>query len=142
MMSVSSGSNELGRLWPVKQLRRDKRCNICFTQDFNPWQTCVRKNALINLHFGFVSRGRQLLLLLLQVAKYALVPSTYSGPYFKFLGPYTAPVTRTNSRASRFHPHSYKNFGVRLEMDTSIDPTLPRPLQQIPVVAYGKHNYF
>ena len=138
MMSISSGSNDLGRLWTIKQLRQDKRCNICFSQDFNPWLTCIRKNALVNLHHGFVSRARQLLLMLLQIVKYTPVPSTYSGPYFKFLGPLTQIAERTNSRVSRFQPHQYKNPGVRLEMDTTEDTSLPRPLQQIPVVAYGK----
>ena len=86
MMSISSGSNDLGRLWPIKQLRRDKRCSICFSQDLNPWLTCVRKNALVNLHIGFVSRARQLLMMLLQIVKYTPVPSTYNGNYFKFQG--------------------------------------------------------
>ena len=141
MMSISSGSNDLGRLWPIKQLRRDKRCNICFSQDFNPWQTCIRKNALVNLHHGFVSRARQLLLLLLQIVKYTPVPSNYNGSYFKFKGPLTEPAKGTNSRISIYQPRGYKNPGVRLEMDTSNDPTLPRPLQQLPVLAYGKYFY-
>ena len=65
----------------------------------------------------------------------------YNGPYFKFLGPLKNPVVPTNSRVNRYTPQTYQNPGVRVESDTTVDATLPRALQQMPVVAYGKcHN--
>ena len=137
-MSVNSASNDIGNLWPIKQLRQDKKCGICFSQNLNPWLTCIRKNALINLHIGFVSRARQMLLLALQVAKYLPIPQTYSGSYFKFLGPLSEPAGTTNSRVSRWQPRGYKNPGVRLERDTTTDATLPLPRHQTPVIAYGE----
>ena len=142
-MSINSASNDVSeKLWPIKQLRRDKKCGICFSQDLNPWLTCIRKNALCNLHHGFISRPRQLLLLVLQIVKYLPIPISYTGPYFVFLGPLKRPAEPTNSRVNRYTPQSYKNPGVRLEMDTTLDVTLPRSIQQTPVVAYGKHKTF
>ena len=137
-MSLNSGSNDVGALWNVRQLRHDKKCETCHTGNFNLWMTCIRKNSLINLHHGFVSRTRQPLLLVLQIAKYLQIPMNYNGHYFRFSGPIKTPANPTNSRPSIYHPRQYRNPGVRIECDTSSDPTLPRPIHQQPVVAYGK----
>ena len=141
-MSVNSGSNDTGALWNVRQLRNDKKCNICHSGNFNLWMTCIRKNALINLHNGFVSRSRQPLLLVLQIAKYLPIPPDYTGYYFRFSGPLKIPAEPTNSRPSIYLPRKYRNPGVRVECDTSSDPTLPRPIHQQPIIAYGKKTDF
>ena len=138
MMTLNSGSNDTGSLWNVRQLRRDKRCETCHTGNFNLWMTCIRKSALANLHHGFISRPRQPLLLVLQIAKYLPIPPNYVGYYFRFSGPIKSPAEPTNSQPSRYHPRTYLNPGVRIEKDTTTDPTLPRPVHQRPVVAYGK----
>ena len=140
-MSVSSASNDATeKLWSIKQLRQDKRCEICFSFDLNPWLTCIRKTALCNLHHGFISRPRQIVLLVLQIVKYLPIPMAYNGPYFQFLGPLQKTAEPTNSRLNFYTPQNYKNPGVRVEKDTTVDATLPRTLQQTPVVAYGKSN--
>ena len=139
LMSLSSASNDATeKLWPIKQLRQDKRCEICFSFDLNPWLTCIRKTALCNLHPGFISRPRQMFLLVLQITKYLPIPVSYNGPYFQFLGPLQKSAEPTNSRLNFYTPQSYKNPGVRIEKDTTVDATLPRTIQQAPVVAYGK----
>ena len=139
LMSLSSASNDVTeKLWSIKQLRQDKRCEICFSFDLNPWLTCIRKTALCNLHPGFISRPRQLFLLVLQITKYLPIPLSYNGPYFKFLGPLQKRAEPTNSRLNFYTPQSYKNPGVRVEKDTTVDATLPRPIQQAPIVAYGE----
>ena len=136
-MGVSCVTGDDDLLWPVRELRSEKKCGTCFSENFNSWMSCLRRNSLINLHHGFVSRSRQMLLLALQVVKFLPIPVTYDGPYFKFLGPLKEFKPRTNERASRYHPHSYKNPGVRLERDVSIDVSLPRKIHQKPVLAYG-----
>ena len=137
LMGLNSGSNDAGALWNVRQLRNDKKCETCHTGNFNLWMTCIRKSALVNLHMGFVSRPRQPLLLALQIAKYLPIPMDYTGYYFRFSGPIKQPAEPTNSRPSIYHPRRYLNPGVRIECDTSSDPTIPRPIHQRPVVAYG-----
>ena len=136
-MGASCVVSDSDNLWSVRELRSEKKCGTCFSENFNSWMSCLRRSSLVNLHHGFVSRSRQMLLLALQVAKFLPVPVTYDGPFFKFLGPLTVPKPRTNDRATRFHPHAYKNPGLRLEKDTSIDVSLPRKIHQKPVLAYG-----
>ena len=142
MMSISSASNDVSTLWPVRQLRANKKCGICFSFDFNPWLTCIRKHALVNLHMGFISRPRQAFLVLLQIAKFLPVPETYSGHYFKFQGPYTETVEQTDSRPSVFWPRRYKNPGIRVEKDCTVSDTEPKTVHEQIIYAYGKTYCF
>ena len=137
-MGINSGSNDVGAMWNVKQLRQDKRCSLCFSENLNSWFACIRKTSMINLHIGFVSRCRQSLLLVLQLSKYLPIPDTYRGQYFRFSGPIKEVVEPTNSRASIWQPRGFKNPGARIESDKSENYTLPREKHQQPIYAYGK----
>ena len=139
-MDIHSGSNDTDKLWTVKQLRQDKRCGFCFSENLNSWMACIRKSSMINLHIGFISRTRQALLLALQMAKFLPIPDNYSGEYFRFFGPLTKIAEPTDSRSTLWQPKSFKNPGVRIESDKTINPNLPQARQQLPVYAYGKYN--
>ena len=97
---------------------------------------------MINLHHDFISRERQGLLLVLQLAKFLPIPETFSGQYFKFFGPLTKLATPTNSRASMWQPRAFKNPGVRIESDKTENFSLPRTRHQQPVYAYGKKTLY
>ena len=137
-MSLNSGSNDIGALWNVKQLRQDKKCGLCFTETLNDWMACIRKTAMINLHIGYVSRVRQAYLLVLQLAKFLPIPSTFNGQYFKFDGPIKVLAKPTNQRVSVWQPSSFKSPGSRIECDKSENLLIPKDNQRKPIYAYGK----
>lgn len=77
-------------------------------------------------------------MLLLQLCKYLPIPETFTGYFFKFNGPLTAPAKPTNEKAVRWQPNAFKNAGIRIEKDFSFNPELPREHHLEPIVAYGK----
>ena len=77
-------------------------------------------------------------MLLLQLCIYLPIPDYFSGYFFKFKGPLTAPAKPTNEKAVRWQPNSFKNAGIRIEKDFSFNPDLPREHHLEPIVAYGK----
>lgn len=139
-MGLNSGSSDMGALWDVKQLRQDKKCGLCYTETLNHWMACIRKSSMVNLHIGFVSRVRQAYLLVLQLAKFLPVPSTFNGQYFKFNGPIKEIARPTNHKASIWQPSSFKSPGTRIECDKTENSTLPKTRQQLPIYAYGKYD--
>ena len=141
-MSLNSGSNDIGTLWNVKQLRQDKKCGLCFSETLNDWMACIRRTAMINLHIGYVSRVRQAYLLVLQIAKFLPIPSTFNGQYFKFQGPIKILAKPTNQKASMWQPSSFKSPGSRIESDHSENLSIPKVTQQKPIYAYGKMIIF
>ena len=137
-MGLNSGSNDIGTLWNVKQLRQDKKCGLCFTDTLNDWKACISKTAMINLHIGYVSRVRQAYLLVLQLAKFLPIPSTFNGQYYKFNGPIKVLAKPTNQRVSMWQPTSFKSPGSRIECDKSENPMIPKYNQRKAIYAYGK----
>ena len=121
MPAMSAPPQNPAHRWPVGELKRNGLCGLCYVHELNDWNSCMRRQALLNLHPGMISRPRQMLYLILQVLKYLPIPNGYVGPIFRFIG--NVP------------------YGPIKVQDPSRNPTIPTEIHNAKIICYGESFY-
>ena len=86
-------------LWTLDELKNSLVCNTCLLELNNWWHVCLRRSCAINLHPEYLSRGRQMFFMVIQILKYLPVPTSYYGPIIHFKGPHK-PIVQDNPRSN------------------------------------------
>ena len=123
MMGLLSASasppQSVEQRWPLREIKRNSLCGLCYVHELNDWNSCIRRSGLVNLHPGNVSRPRQMFYLIIQILKYLRIPADYTGPVFRFIG--NVP------------------FGPQSLQDPEINPAVPKEIQNAELICYGMY---
>ena len=106
--------------WSIAEIKRNMLCGICQIGKLNSWGSCLRRSSLLNCHMGFMSRGRQMFFMVIQVCKFLPIPRSHHNQFPRFKG--------------------NVSFGARFVQDETNNPTIPRHVHNAMIAIYGK-NY-
>ena len=105
-------------VWSYTDMVRNTICHYCNSERLNPWYSCNRRSAMINLHPGLCLNRRQHYFIMNVFAKYCAARD----PEIQYAG---HPNTRSSVREFQFP-----------------DKTLPKPMQTRKYICHGKSNCY